>query len=46
MPAAPSIYCRIAGEIAERSGSSTVKISHLDEVEKKIGWDKIISSTN
>ena len=36
---------RIAGEIAERSGSSTVKISHLDEAEKKIESDKIISST-
>ncbi len=35
---------RIAAEIAERSGSFTVKISHLDEAEKKIESDKIISS--
>lgn len=35
---------RISGEIAERSGSSIVKISHLDEAEKKIESDKIIYS--
>mgnify|MGYP001596054223 CR=1 FL=1 len=35
---------RIAGEIAERSGSKLVEIIHLDEAEKKIEADKIISS--
>lgn len=35
---------RITGEIAERSGSAIVKISHLDEAEKKLESDKIINS--
>src|SRR3989344_5916178 len=34
---------RIAGELAERSGSTLVEIAHLDEAEKKIEADKIIS---
>ncbi|MEW5896727.1 MAG: orc1/cdc6 family replication initiation protein [Nanoarchaeota archaeon] len=34
---------RVAGEIAERSGSQTVKIVHLDEAEKKIESDKVLS---
>lgn len=33
---------RVAGEIAERSGSLKVSIIHLDEAEKKIESDKII----
>ena len=36
---------RIAGEIAERSGSSNVGIIHLDEAESKIESDKIINAT-
>ena len=35
---------RVAGELAERSGSSLVEISHLDEAEKKIESDKVISA--
>jgi len=35
---------RIAGEVAERSGSPTVLINHLDEAEKKIETDKVISA--
>ncbi len=35
---------RIAGELAERSGSSIVEISHLDEAEKKIESDKVINA--
>lgn len=35
---------RIAGELAERSGSSAVEIHHLDEAEKKIESDKIINA--
>ncbi|MDO8510864.1 MAG: orc1/cdc6 family replication initiation protein [Nanoarchaeota archaeon] len=35
---------RIAGELAERSGSSIVEIQHLDEAEKKIESDKIINA--
>lgn len=35
---------RIAGELAERSGSSLVEIHHLDEAEKKIESDKIINA--
>ena len=36
---------RVAGEIAERSGSKTVEIQHLDEAEKKVESDKIINAT-
>ncbi len=35
---------RIAGELAERSGSLLVEISHLDEAEKKIESDKVIDA--
>ena len=35
---------RIAGELAERSGSLLVQISHLDEAEKKIESDKIVNA--
>ncbi len=36
---------RVAGEIAERSGSRLVEIPHLDEAEKKVESDKIINAT-
>ncbi len=35
---------RVAGEIAERSGSTTIGIPHLDEAESKIESDKIINA--
>ena len=35
---------RVAGEIAERSGSSTLGIGHLDEAEKKVESDKLINA--
>jgi len=35
---------RIAGETAERSGSSIIEINHLDEAEKKIEADKILDA--
>ena len=35
---------RISGEIAERSGSSFVDITHLDDAEKKIESDNIIGA--
>ena len=35
---------RIAGELAERSGSEMIKVSHLDEAEMKIEKDRIINS--
>ncbi len=35
---------RVAGEIAERNGSNRVLISHLDDAEKKIESDRIISA--
>ncbi len=35
---------RVAGEIAERSGSPKVQIEHLDEAEGKIESDKIIDT--
>ena len=35
---------RVAGEIAERSGSLSLEIVHLDEAEKKIETDKVISA--
>ncbi len=35
---------RIAGELAERNGSTKVEISHLDEAEKKIESDKVINA--
>ena len=35
---------RIAGELAEREGSSTVEIAHLDEAEKKIESDKVLNA--
>jgi len=37
---------RVAGEIAERSGSSLIKIEHLDDAEKKVETDKIINAVN
>jgi len=36
---------RVAGELAERSGSTQVEITHLDEAEKKIESDKILIIT-
>ncbi len=35
---------RVAGEIAERSGSTLVEINHLDEAEHKVESDKIVSA--
>jgi archaeal cell division control protein 6 len=35
---------RVAGEIAERSGSPFIEIAHIDEAEKKVESDKVISS--
>jgi archaeal cell division control protein 6 len=35
---------RVAGEIAERSGSTKVTISHLDDAEKRVESDKIINA--
>ena len=35
---------RVAGEIAERSGSLIVEIKHLDEAEKRVESDKIINA--
>jgi archaeal cell division control protein 6 len=35
---------RVAGEIAERSGMTTIDINHLDEAEKKVESDKIINA--
>ncbi len=35
---------RVAGEIAERSGSKVVDIPHLDEAERKVESEKIISA--
>lgn len=35
---------RVAGELAERGGGKSIQISHLDEAEKKVEVDKIISS--
>ncbi len=35
---------RVAGEIAERSGSERVSITHLDEAESKVESDKIINA--
>lgn len=35
---------RVAGELAEREGLTTVEITHLDEAEKKIESDKIINT--
>lgn len=37
---------RVAGEIAERSGSLIIEISHLDEAEKRVEVDKIINAVN
>jgi cell division control protein 6 len=37
---------RVAGEIAERSGSSIIEISHLDDAEKRVETDKIINAVN
>jgi len=34
---------RIAGELAERSGSPTIEIYHLDDAEKKIEHDRVIN---
>lgn len=36
---------RVAGELAERSGTQKVCISHLDEAERKVEADKVINST-
>ena len=35
---------RVAGEIAERSGSKRVNIEHLDDAEKRIETDKVINA--
>jgi archaeal cell division control protein 6 len=35
---------RVAGEISERSGSTIVKIEHLDDAERKVESDKIINA--
>ncbi len=35
---------RVAGEIAERSGSKIVSITHLDEAEQKVEADKMINA--
>ena len=35
---------RVSGELAERSGSTIVKIEHLDDAEKKVESDKIINA--
>lgn len=35
---------RVAGELAERSGSRKVEIAHLDEAERKVETDKVISA--
>ena len=35
---------RIAGELADRSGSDKIQVKHLDEAEKKIEKDRIINS--
>ncbi|MDP3990149.1 MAG: orc1/cdc6 family replication initiation protein [archaeon] len=35
---------RVSGEVAERSGSLFVEISHLDEAERKVEADKIINA--
>ncbi len=35
---------RVAGELAERSGSSIVEITHLDQAENKVESDKIINA--
>ncbi len=35
---------RVAGEIAERSGSLILEIAHLDEAEKKVEADKILTA--
>ena len=37
---------RVAGEIAERSGSRTVEITLLDDAERKVESDKIINAVN
>jgi len=36
---------RVAGELAERSGSFIVNLSHLDEAEKKVESDHIINAS-
>ncbi|MBI2112674.1 cell division control protein Cdc6, partial [Candidatus Woesearchaeota archaeon] len=36
---------RVAGEIADRSGAPALEVQHLDEAERKVEADKIISST-
>lgn len=35
---------RIAGELAERSGSSIIEITHLDEAERKVETDTILNA--
>ena len=37
---------RVAGEIAERSGSTIVEIFHLDDAERKVESDTIINTVN
>jgi cell division control protein 6 len=37
---------RIAGELAERSGSQVVEIAHLDEAERKVETDTIINAVS
>ncbi|HIH11244.1 TPA: AAA family ATPase [Candidatus Woesearchaeota archaeon] len=35
---------RVAGEVAERSGASVITIAHLDEAEKKVESDRVITA--
>lgn len=35
---------RVAGEIAERSGSHTVELQHLDEAERKVESDEVVGA--
>ncbi len=35
---------RVAGELAERNGSKTITITHLDEAEHKVESDKIVNA--
>ena len=37
---------RVAAEVARRSGSPTISISHLDEAERKVESDKIITAAS
>jgi archaeal cell division control protein 6 len=37
---------RVAGELAERSGSQILKIKHLDDAERKVESDRVINTVN